>query len=960
VTDRDELLLLIHGTGAAAPEDRGPAWWQRGSRFVESLSDHLPPHFRCAPDNYVFHWSGANSETERREAGARLAQWVLQLEREERPYHLIAHSHGGGVTWFALREAVRAGSELVNLRSWTTVGTPFLHFGPEGSARFYLPPVVAALAILGWSRAEMAAYVGHWRLMWTDPTTPWRAMILLPILWLVMATIAGILLRAVYIKVRELVRQRIQRRLDEQTWARTAGRWHCVWAAADEALNGLASSRHLGGTVLPRSVVRSTLGWRRIVNWIETPFRAIYNGVFAQAADEFIWQRLARMLQGADVAGLELVEVSSAPIRGIEPAPAPLPAELESALCDYANRHAADTLAKVRNVLGLSAAAGRDFHGIALGLAEQLSWAELVHTSYFDLPEVVSLMAGRIQGAPADETQRTPAIVVEFGHASIPTRVEPRVFPVLVTSGLLGILALLLLYSRTLFQTSVAPFTAEYEVAYVLEKCKSAPLRDLQNTAVSEWAEALAISGNWAQARRAADIAMTAPSAESLYNYGFDAAAVVHLVKTWTVAGNARGAEGLLAKYVELVDRAPTELAGKALGLADRRMFAITDIVPLLIHEQLDQGWQARVQSLLSTAADSSQPDCARILLISQTAPMLPRLGRTELLDAGSAILTKLRPQDPGRPDGYKCGIPLAFQGTATDLAIAYAVARNEAGMQKMLDLASPFGWPYYAAVAGAAIALHEQKSDAAAKELLSRALERARGEAPSWVPEDVAKLAPALLLLGRREEAADVLEASLRRPSEDRLVPWKTAAVLAQLDLYDRALAILQSTRPQVTDSTVVGTLAPLAMRMACHGYVTATMQVLDAMPSVPAKATVRQETLEGLARTDPSKRTLDLVRSAIKEYRAAAGNAEVVPLTAAMALVHLGRYYEAVKGVENLGWSERLQLYSRLLYVVAAEHRKATADYLVRRYPVCVRKYVPPSELAKWAAVQGWRISE
>jgi hypothetical protein len=43
-------------------------------------------------------------------------------------YHIVAHSHGGSVVWHGLVESKRRGIDLSGLRSWTTVGTPFLKY----------------------------------------------------------------------------------------------------------------------------------------------------------------------------------------------------------------------------------------------------------------------------------------------------------------------------------------------------------------------------------------------------------------------------------------------------------------------------------------------------------------------------------------------------------------------------------------------------------------------------------------------------------------------------------------------------------------------------------------------------------------------------------------------------------------------------------------------------------------
>src|SRR5687768_12788445 len=97
-----ELVIMVHGTGAAHHDDVGSAWWQRGSDFSGWLQRELGESVDCCPGGLVFHWSGANSEASRRDAAEELMAVLDDLERRQVRYHIIAHSHGGNVVWRAI------------------------------------------------------------------------------------------------------------------------------------------------------------------------------------------------------------------------------------------------------------------------------------------------------------------------------------------------------------------------------------------------------------------------------------------------------------------------------------------------------------------------------------------------------------------------------------------------------------------------------------------------------------------------------------------------------------------------------------------------------------------------------------------------------------------------------------------------------------------------------------------
>jgi len=130
-------IITVHGTFAKPTEanaDGGPPadlqWWEAQSAFetdLHQLVEGRDGKLTVTP----FVWSGDNSEVERREAGAKLASLMRELETRSEPYCVIGHSHGGSVVSSALLECASRKKALPNLKRWITVGTPFINLRKE-------------------------------------------------------------------------------------------------------------------------------------------------------------------------------------------------------------------------------------------------------------------------------------------------------------------------------------------------------------------------------------------------------------------------------------------------------------------------------------------------------------------------------------------------------------------------------------------------------------------------------------------------------------------------------------------------------------------------------------------------------------------------------------------------------------------------------------------------------------
>ncbi|MEV4620571.1 alpha/beta fold hydrolase [Asanoa sp. NPDC049573] len=476
-----DLVILVHGTFATSDDEAGEAWWQRGSQTWEWLAAHLPPDVVLLDDSIrLFTWDGDNSQISRLHAANRLLAFLLELERQGHTYHLVGHSHGGSVIWEALvsaevtrgeqvvyaelrralndptirlgdeplirerpdehapgfvkyktrhipraREyaAVRAEVQLRGLRSWTTVGTPFMRFLPTRRAFvtgwrsrglclgehpgrqgltdlllaasvtlpiFYLAVVVVASS----TGARWPQVVAH---------SSVANALALPILlwWLVAIWVTGNRRHAESLLVRE--------RAGLLAAHRFAGRWLGLWSPADEAINALSASvahpvayeslhepvaRRVRQPVpalpvpfpLPRLRLPVAVGATHLLPELPTvnPTRLTWPAVAAANRWlEPLWRRavaraLTRAAQGADLPHAVAAYVSPwpLPLAGAR-ARAGLPDASIIRLDRIVAGHNATVGPKARELLLIAALEGPPSEGFTVGPAG------LIHTVYF-------------------------------------------------------------------------------------------------------------------------------------------------------------------------------------------------------------------------------------------------------------------------------------------------------------------------------------------------------------------------------------------------------------------------------------------------------------------------------------------------------------------------------------------------------------------------------------------------
>jgi hypothetical protein len=153
-------VVTVHGTGDTSAEREGSKWYQIGSDFMTRLAEQLSAlgyDLECIP----FLWDGANSALARARAAAAL-QRELDAASRRGWVHVIGHSHGGNVANdAACRIAWREGRRRRKLASLITVGTPFLRTKVD-AVEAGLKWAFAFVVLLGGLSALFASVTAHW------------------------------------------------------------------------------------------------------------------------------------------------------------------------------------------------------------------------------------------------------------------------------------------------------------------------------------------------------------------------------------------------------------------------------------------------------------------------------------------------------------------------------------------------------------------------------------------------------------------------------------------------------------------------------------------------------------------------------------------------------------------------------------------------------------------------------
>lgn len=453
--ETESVAILVHGTYAGDEESTGEKWWQSGSRAANLLRSKLPSGVGLIRDSEVFHWSGENSERARSQAAKKLLRHLEHQEERGIGYHLVGHSHGGSVIWSALRLATLSKKPLSGLRSWTTVGTPYLqHHGRSAWSGGNLAGIILGLLLLrpGFNALRaltsmLANAMAGERvalILPPDDQVGYVAVLRAPILAGIerlgvtvrqseehvqlgqydpfsgmslahyfFATTEGLLLLGTVILTAyvflhlsmlcarpplESYRIRAEQHLQQRTYKDFGSRWLGIWSPDDEAINGLRATLDISMSFIGKMMPRERVFFTDAINLLSRPyywlFAPLLNRAVIPAVDAKVKNVVIRAAQGNDRPASTVIAVTPWPVAECQNSCPPLPENVNRKLLSYADQNAQDIAPKLRRLL-----ANPSFTTGIAAFGKELSGNELVHTSYFEHAEVLDLIACNIAWA---------------------------------------------------------------------------------------------------------------------------------------------------------------------------------------------------------------------------------------------------------------------------------------------------------------------------------------------------------------------------------------------------------------------------------------------------------------------------------------------------------------------------------------------------------------------------------
>jgi hypothetical protein len=346
----------------------------------------------CQPEGPLFHWLGHNSERARRDAANRLLEFLAKYEEQEQPYHLIGHSHGGNVINHAI---LNQDGKLKFLRSWATIGTPFLHYR---WSYFYFAYCLILFFVLSTISYILSQYL--------PVLAPLPIVLNIMCLW---SLFAG------SFETMQHIADEVYAKL-ERDFGPAHPLWRGITSSDDEAVALLRASLKLSVQVvkplgrlerLPTALIVdqafpkiATLVW--LLKWpgIEAS-RVAFNWFVAPVLNWILLRSIARRIQGNDLPGSVVHAVSFGPSRIETNSNCASPSiDAEHRLTLIANAGVAKGGSLLRRSLAQYALETDDSQVLLGATGVAVASAALIHTSYFKEDATITELVEHIASHP--------------------------------------------------------------------------------------------------------------------------------------------------------------------------------------------------------------------------------------------------------------------------------------------------------------------------------------------------------------------------------------------------------------------------------------------------------------------------------------------------------------------------------------------------------------------------------
>ncbi len=345
--------------------------------------------------------------------------------------------------------------ELQHMRSWATVGTPFMHHrsrSPWSAVNLVYMLLSCALiypaARALWFMAKLPLDLAQGRLQQgliiagNDQVNPITAILRAPIIealkavgvafeeidqgirvgsydpdggsslasfllgsvegWLILFSIAFFAYLTALLSsycvgpLSEVFRIAWEKRLEEKAFARYGQRWLGIWTPDDEAINGLRKTLELSMSFVGNIIPRDRIFVSDVISVPAQPLywllAPLYNRLVRPFLDSTVRNLVVKTAQGNNRPGAEVIAVSPHPVLSQrEDITPPLPSAISEKMLARANVYAREIGPQLREFLSEPT--------FAVGLEKlnaTIDGRELVHNSYFDHQETIELISMNI------------------------------------------------------------------------------------------------------------------------------------------------------------------------------------------------------------------------------------------------------------------------------------------------------------------------------------------------------------------------------------------------------------------------------------------------------------------------------------------------------------------------------------------------------------------------------------